>query len=141
MIKKILQFLKRLFSRTKFLIQQFVTPAVATVEKLKQLMDSPAVDVLTAIIPGNADNLIASRIRVLLPKVLQVLRISDECLKLEHADEIIQCAVNKLKTYDPDAQAAKFHSIAALLAHYLSDKRITWSEAVHLAEMVYKDEV
>lgn len=138
-MKKIFNFLKKLFNKAKFYIQQFVTPAVATVENLKKIIDSPAVDIVTAIIPGNVDNVIVAKIRLYLPKVLVVLRISDECLKLTNPDEIILCAVKKLKDYTPDEKAVAFHSMAALLSHYMSDGKLSWSEAVHLAEMVYQD--
>jgi len=139
-MKKIINFLKKLFNKAKFYIQQFVTPAVATVESLKRFIDNPVIDIATAIIPGNLDNAIVEKIRLHLPKVLLVLRISDECLRLTNPDEIILCALNKLKAYGPDEKAVAFHSMAALLAHYMSDGKLSWSEAVHLAEMVYQDD-
>lgn len=136
-MKKIINFLKRLFGRLKHLAQQFVTPSIQVVETLKRFVDSPAAPIITAIIPSNLDNKIHLALKRNLPKVIQILRISDECLKLTNADEIILCAITKLKEYEPEGRAAAYHSIAAMLAHFASDKKISWSEAVQLSEMMY----
>ncbi len=138
-MKKILKFLSTLFSKAKRLVENFVRPAVATVENIKKIVDNPLVDIVTGIIPGNIDNYIIEKIRLHLPTVLQILRISDECLKLEKPEEIINCAITKLRLYSPDEKKAAYHSIAAMLSHYMSDKRLSWPEAVHLAQMVYDE--
>ena len=196
-MKKIFSFLKRLFRNLKTLAQKFVTPSVLVVEALKNAVESPVTPIITALIPGNVDNKIVEGLkkhlpRVLqllriseeclkleaadeilkcaikkavespvmpivtaiipgnldnkivdglkkhLPRVLQILRISDECLKLEAADEIIFCAIKKLKEYEPEARAAQYHSIAAMLSVYLSDKKLSWREAVHLSEEIFQ---
>lgn len=137
-MKKIFSFLKRLFRSLKALAQKFVTPSVLVVEALKKAVESPVMPVITAIIPGNLDNKIVEQLKKNLPRVLQLLRISDECLKLEAADEIILCAIKKLKEYDPEARAAQYHSIAAMLSVYLSDKKLSWREAVHLSEEIFQ---
>lgn len=137
-MKKIFSFLKNLFRSLRLLAQKFVAPSVATVEAIKKAVDSPVMPIITAIIPGHWDNKIVDGLRKHLPTVLKILRISDECLKLEAADEIIICAIKKLKDYEPDARAAQYHSIAALLSVYLSDKKITWREAVHLSEEIFQ---
>lgn len=137
-MKKIFSFLKRLFRSLKALAQKFVTPSVLVVEALKKAVDSPVMPIITAIIPGNLDNKIVDGLKKHLPRVLQLLRISDECLKLEAADEIILCAIKKLKEYDPEARAAQYHSIAAMLSVYLSDKKLSWREAIHLSEEIFQ---
>lgn len=137
-MKKIFSFLKRLFRSLKTLAQKFVTPSVLVVEALKKAVDSPVMPIITAIIPGNLDNKIVEQLKKHLPLVLQLLRISDECLKLEAADEIIICAIKKLKEYEPEARAAQYHSIAAMLSVYLSDKKLSWREAIHLSEEIFQ---
>lgn len=137
-MKKIWLFLKNLFSKTKQLARKFVTPSVMLVENLKNFIESPVTPVITAIIPGNLDNKIAEKLEKALPQILQALRISDECIQLEKPQEIFECALRKLKEYNPEAKAAQFHSIAALLSVTLSDGKISWREAIHLTEEIYQ---
>ena len=137
-MKKIFKFLARLFRNLKALAQKYVTPSVQVVEAIKQAVDSPVMPVITAIIPGNLDNTIVEKLKKELPRVLQILRISDECLKLTTAQDILLCAITKLREYNPEARAAQYHSIAALLSVTLSDGKITWREAIHLAEEIYQ---
>lgn len=137
-MKKIFAFIRRLFMGLRRVAQSVVKPSIEVVELLKKAVESPAAPIITAIIPGTWDNRLAAKLRQHLPRVLQILRVSDECLKLEAADEIIQCAVKKLREYEPQGQAATYHNIAALLSYYMADGKLTWREAVHLSEEVYQ---
>ena len=138
-MKKIINFLKRLFRNLRALAQKYVTPSVAVVEALKKAVESPVTTVIVNIIPGHLDNEIIIKLKKVLPEVLRVLKISDECLKLESLDEIVNCVVTKLKTYTEDGRAVQYHNIASLLSVYLSDKKISWKEAVHLAEYTFQN--
>lgn len=136
-MKKIFAFLKNLFRNLKALAEKFVKPSVIVVENLKKAVESPLAPVITAIIPGTWDDKIVEKLKQHLPRILQILKISEECLKLTKAEDIILCAINKLKEYSPEARSANYHSIAALLSVALSDKKITWREAIHLSEEIY----
>lgn len=137
-MRKIFSFLKNLFRNLKALAEKFVKPSVVIVENIKTAVESPVAPIITAIIPGTWDDRIVAKLRQHLPRILQILKISDECLKLTKAEDIILCAVNKLREYEPEARAANYHTIAALLSVSLSDKKITWREAVHLSEEIYQ---
>lgn len=140
-MKKIFAFIKRLFSKAAKLVQKFVQPSIAVTEALKNAVNSPVTPILTALIPGHLDDKIVTALKTQLPKVLQVLHIADECSKHTDPDEIIRCAVNALRKYNPDGQAATYHSIASLLSVYLSDGKLTWKEAVHLAQAAYNKNI
>lgn len=140
-MKKIIQYLKKLLNKTRFYAQLYVHPSVQVVETLKTFFDSPAVPILTAIIPGQIDDAIASRMRTYLPLVLKVLGYADECINSKSNDIILQCAISKLRLLHPDAQAAACHNIAALLSKYLADGKLTWRECVHIAEEIFWIEV
>ncbi len=138
-MKKFFDFIKKLFRNLKALVVKFVTPSVVIVENIKRAVDSPLTPIITAIIPGTWDDKIVAAAKVHLPRILQILKISDECLKLTKFEDIVLCAINKLKEYTPEARAANYHSIAALLSVALSDGKITWREAIHLAEETYQE--
>lgn len=138
-MKKFFDFLKRLFRNLKALADKWVGPAVDTVENIKRIVNSPLVDLATGIIPGTLDDNIVRVLREKLPEVLTVLNIGQKCLEKQTFEAIVLCAINEIRALAPNGRAAAYHSIAAMLAHYASDKKITWSEAVHLAELVFAE--
>jgi hypothetical protein len=137
---KFFAWIKRMFRSLKALGQKFVTPSITIVEGLKKFVEGPLAPILTIIIPGTLDDRIVQKAKEYLPKILKSLRIADECLSLEKPEDIVACAVKNLKKYEPDALDATYHSVAAMLAVYLSDKKLSWSEAVSLTEYIYKNE-
>lgn len=137
-MKKIFAFLKNLFRSLKSLAEKFVKPSVIVVENIKLLVESPLAPIVTSLIPGTWDDKIVAKLKQHLPRILQILKISEECLKLTKFEDIVLCAINKLKEYTPEARAANYHSIAALLSVSLADGKITWREAVHLSEEIYQ---
>lgn len=139
-MKKIIRFLQRLLNKTKYYAKLYVHPSIQVVQGLKTFFDSPAVPILTAIIPGEVDNIIAGRIRTYLPIVLKVLGYADECINAKTDDAILQCAIAKIRLLNPDGQDAACHNIAALLSKYLSDGRLTWRECIHIAEEIFWNE-
>jgi hypothetical protein len=138
-MKKVVAFLKRLVGKSAAFIRQWVRPSIETVELLKNAVNSPVTSFLTAIIPGTVDDAIAAGLKQWLPVVLQVLGYTEECMQAKTGDEFVQCAIRKLRVMHPDAQAAAYHNIASLLSHYLSDGKLSWSEALHLAEATYTE--
>lgn len=137
-MKKIFAWIKKLFASVKTIAAKYITPSIQIVEALKKAVDSPLAPIITNLIPGNIDDVVLYRLKKALPTVLLRLRIADECLKQTDPMEVVLCAIKHLKDYEPDARAATYHSIATLLSVYLSDGKLTWSEAVHLTEYIYK---
>lgn len=132
------RWIDNLFSSLKKLANKFIVPSVEFVEAISRAVDSPAVPLLTALIPGHWDEFLIQKVKAVLPGILQTLKISNDCLQLENPEEVIQCAIKNLKTYTDDGRAANYHNIAAMLSVALSDKKLTWREAVHLAEEIYQ---
>lgn len=139
-MKRFFQFLKNLFNRSKHLIAKYVQPSVEVVNGLKLFMDSPAVPIITALIPGSIDDYVAARIQILLPEVLKVLGYADQCINAKSGDAVVQCALSKIRLLKDDGQAAAFHNIASLLSKYLSDGKLSWRESLHLAEELFQQQ-
>jgi hypothetical protein len=139
---KVKLFLLNLFDRTHRIAAKVVPAAVDVVELLKYFMDSPADEILTALIPGGIDDVIAAQIKKFLPEILVKLKIASECATLTDREAIIQCAIKHLQAYSPDARHAMYLNIASLLAHNLSKdsnggEKLSWSEVVHLVQFYY----
>lgn len=141
-MKKIFAFLKRLFASSKTLIAKYVRPSVLVVQEIKFFLDHPVTPLINAIIPGQVDDIITAKIKSILPEVLTVLGYTDECFnngKNLTGDQIFQCAIAKLRLMRPDGQDAALHNIASLLSKYLADGKLSWREALHLAEETFQE--
>jgi hypothetical protein len=137
-MKKIILLLRKLFAKSKLFAEKYVHPSVDVVNALKQLIDSPVVPLITAIIPGTLDDVIAARVKQLLPEVLKVLGFVEDCIDAKNGDTVLQCAIAKIRLFNETRKDAAWHNIATLLSQYLSDGKLSGSEAIHLAEMSYK---
>ena len=140
-MKKIIAFLTKLFNKTKYWIQRVVEPSVKTVEAIKKIIDNPVLDIITALTPFGFDDILLYKIRERLPKVLIILGHAKDCSGLENPLDVIKCAIDRIKDLHPEGKKAAYHSIAALLSNHLSDGKLSFSDSVHLSEMVYKKTV
>lgn len=131
------RFLRKLFARARVLAETVIPVGIDVVENLKLLLDSPITPLITTLIPGQVDDVIAEKIREALPKILLNLKIADECTKMQSNDAIIQCAIKHLKAYHPTARKAYYLNIASMLSEALADGKLTWSEIVLLTQYTY----
>lgn len=116
-------FVKRLFNKIPEDLKIQLSVIIQVVENLKQFVDGPAADILTAIIPGTADDEIKEWLRVFLPEVLENLNlIADDGLKFSS---------------DPDTKAAQLHSVATILNKKLTGT--SFGQAAITAEVVYQN--
>lgn len=132
------RWIDNLFNSLKKLARKFVIPSVEIVEGISRAVNSPVTPLLTALIPGHWDDALVQKVKATLPGILKVLKISNECLQLDNPEEVIQCAIKNLRDYTDEARSANYHNIASMLSVALSDGKISWREAVHLAEEIYQ---
>lgn len=137
------KFIQNFFSWVKGLVAK-VTPEVKTVveigihlvENIKTYVDSPGVDALTAIIPGQADDAIVKAIRAFLPGLLAKLQFVEG--ELDN-DQIVEF-IDKLQNASDDAAAIFAHGIASAVNNLISDNIGSISQAFLTTEVVYKSE-
>lgn len=134
------RFFNDVFGRARKVAEQVIPVGIEVVENLKTVMDSPVPALLTMLIPGQVDDVIAAKIKELLPGILLNLRIADECAKKQSNDEVIQCAIAHLRNYHPTARNAYFLNIASMLSAALADGKLTWSEIVMITQYTYENQ-
>ena len=113
---------------------------VAVTEAVKAFVDSPAADVLTAIIPGDLDDELKDLLRAKLPGILAELKLADSCSGLTDPSQITACAVKVLQGLDGDISSAFLHSLSILIAQVAADGKLTWSDGVYILEWYYQNE-
>jgi hypothetical protein len=139
-LSKIWTEIKNLFAGIPTELKTAIHIGVIVTENIKTFVDSPAADVLTAIIPGDADDEIKDLLRAKLPGILTELKLADSCGSLTDPAEITACAVKVLQDLDGDVQSAFLHSLSILVAEVAADGKLSWSDGVYLLEWYYQHE-
>lgn len=128
-------------------VQKIAPIAIKIVEILKAANSDPRTDsilgLITHLIPGDKDDKLVANIRKTLDenvwKVLEELVWIENNAQIENEWERRQAILDKLVTYTDDARKIILHGIASLIIEKASDGKITWSEAIEIAEKYYQD--
>ena len=139
-LTKIWSEIKSLFEGIPSELKTAIHIGVQVTQNIKTFVDSPAADVLTAIIPGDIDDEIKNWLRAKLPAILTELKLADSCSGLTDPAAITECAVKVLQGLDGDIQSAFLHNLSILVAEVAADGKLTWSDGVYLLEWYYKNE-
>lgn len=137
-LSKIWASIKSLFKDMPDKLKTAVHIGVLVTENIKTFTESPAADILTALIPGNVDDGIKMLLRAQLPAILTELKLADECAGLTDPEEITACAVKVLQNMDSNIQSAFLHNLSILVAQVAADGKLTWSDGVYLLEWYYQ---
>jgi len=131
--------IKRLFTKLPAELKDAVHIGVVLVENIKKFVDSPGADILTAIIPGNIDNVIIAKLRQALPIFLQELKLADETMSLNDPEAIVRTALQSFKELDPFIKPVFCHNLSVLIAQVAADGQLSWSDGVAVQEWYYKN--
>jgi len=132
--------IKSLFDGMPAELKTAIHIGVVVTENVKQFVDSPAVDILTTLIPGDIDDAIKKLLRAKLPTILTELKLADSCAGLTDPAEITACAVKILQGLDGDVQSAFVHNLSIMVAQVAADGKLSWSDGVYLLEWYYQHE-
>ena len=139
-LAKIWAEIKSLFEGIPAELKTAIHIGVTVTENIKNFVDSPAADILTAIIPGDIDNEVKNWLKAKLPAILTELKLADSCGSLTDPAAITECAVKVLQGLDKDAQSPFLHSLSVMVAQVVADGKLSWSDGVYLLEWFYKNE-
>ena len=130
-LSKIWNEIKNLFAGIPAELKIAIHLGVTITENIKNFVDSPAADILTALIPGDIDDELKSLLRSKLPVILTELKLADSCSGLSDPIEITNCAVKVLQGLDTDIKSAFLHNLAIFIAETASDGKLTWGDGVY----------
>ena len=94
---------------------------------LKNILASPVADIITAIIPGDLDNVIRTQLLNATVKAVEVLTIADTCKQCTDTQEKLKCFVAQIQQRDPHLQDAILQKLASLIASHLDGQRLKQS--------------
>jgi hypothetical protein len=139
-LSKIWSEIKSLFDGIPSELKVAIHIGVVVTENIKNFVDSPTADILTALIPGDVDDAIKDLLRAKLPAILTELKLADSCGSLTDQAEITKCAVTVLQGLDGDLKSAFLHNLSILVAEVASDGKLTWGDGVTILEWYYQHE-
>ena len=114
--------------------------AVNVTAKLKFIVESEVLDVAVDLIPGNLDNVILDKVRLVIPIVIKKLAlVSGFVQDTDSNSEVVNKVVSHLKELNPEGRKAFWVMFAAELNVALSDGKLTFSEAVILTQLTYTE--
>ena len=127
-------FCPKINKQVKSALQQFDSYVDAHVDvalkvsiAIKNLLNSPVADIVTAIIPGELDNTIRVKLVSALDKVVEALTIVDTCKQYTNLNDKLKCFITQLQQRDPQLQDAVLQKLASLLAANLDGQKLKQS--------------
>lgn len=112
--------------------------AVSITNRIKQIVENPITDIITDLIPGDLDDKIHEKLKVIVPQVAFKLAIAHKILQENETDsKAVENIITYLKTLKPDARIGFWIHFTGELNMAMADQKITLSEAVSLTQMVY----
>lgn len=140
-LRHLWQSIKTLFDKVEKEVKKDIVIAISVVQRVKAVVDSPVADVVTALIPGSADDAVKDLLRAWLPKVLVELSLVESVANIEDTNAQLQAILDKLKLASDETRNAFYHSLSSLVLQKLSDGKLSWSDAVAISEYYYQNHV
>ncbi|MBC7509677.1 MAG: hypothetical protein H7320_13155 [Ferruginibacter sp.] len=138
-LNKIANFFANIFNKLLPELQNAVHIGVTITEAIKTFdtKNGVIVDILTAIIPGDVDDLIKTKLREALPKIVVELKLVDATLGLTDPAEIMAAAVKVIQGLDGNTNSAFLHSFSVLAAQVAADGKLDFGDGVYLLQWYY----
>lgn len=112
---------------------------ISVVNNIKNVVDGPIADVVTALIPGDVDDKIRTKLQEFLPKIILELNMLNTCQQLSDTNAQLQCILQNLRLSSDSAKDIYYHGLASLILTELSDGKLSWSDCTAIAEYYYKN--
>jgi hypothetical protein len=135
---KIWKAIQQLFNGIPAHLKKAIHTGVTVTENIKNFVDSPVADIITALIPGETDNQVKEALRKALPVILVQLRLADQCSTASSPDQITACAIKTLQSLTGNLKSASLHSLSVLIAQVAADGKLTWEEGAYIMEWYYQ---
>lgn len=136
-LKNLWHSIKSLFEGLRVKSKVWVHLAIIVMQNVKMVMDSPVPDVLTSIVPGEADDKIKGLVRLWIPKVLLELNMMEVVANITDVNEQLNAILAKIKLSSQETKNIFWHGLGSLLIEKFSDGKFTWADSVAVAQYYY----
>lgn len=135
-ITKFFGWIKKQLGRILPEVKQVVDVGIDIVEMIKGYVDSPGVDVITALTKNKLDDAGVSFLRAYLPKLLAQLKGVSEALSDDEMREYIEF----INSREEDAKAILTHGICSMINYHICDDLGSRGQAFITTEVVWQSD-
>jgi hypothetical protein len=144
-----MSFLSKLWDGIKHLFEGLraetkkVLPIIRdVVNKIKEFEDSNIPDVITALIPGTADDALNAKFRQWLPALMLELESDNIIAQLPNVEDQVKAIIAKIQGSSPNKQKVFYTGLAALLTQCIADDgKFSWGDALVVSKYVYDNKI
>lgn len=144
-LARIWAFIAALWKQVDALVEKVAPIAINIVDQVKKINESTTGDIIemiiTAVIPGNADEKVIKAIREklkeILPKVLLGLNMSEAIAQIEDPNEQLKAIILRINMSPDEQKNAYYHTLSVMILNAVSDGKLSWSESILIAEYYY----
>lgn len=139
-LRKIGEALKSLFGRQYKLFKENSELAVKITNTLKDALNNPLVDILTAIIPGDLDDKIKKKAREVVDRAAKEIAVAHKLVQASASNQEAWAGLIKhLQTIVPEGRTAFWVQFSGKVNEFLADGKIDFNEGVILTQMLFKE--
>lgn len=131
-LRWIVQLFKNITAKTKELMPQIIL----VVTNIKNFVDSPGCDFLTAVVPGTIDDSVAAILKKYLPVLLDVLNKVPSISAIEDQNERQKAIVANIQQSDKDAKDIILNGIACKL--FSATTNTPWNKSSIIIPAAYQ---
>jgi hypothetical protein len=141
LLKRVFDFVRNKYKSLFDLVRINSETAVKVTAKLKEIVESPITDIITDIIPGDLDDKIHEKLKVVVPKIATKVAIAHGILSVETKDsDAVTSIIDHLKNeLNPGLRISFWVMFSGELNKALSDDKITLAEAIGLSQLIYAE--
>ncbi len=116
--------IRRLVQHFDEYVEAHAETALQITTALKEMLESPAADVVTLLIPGEADDLLKRHMITALEKAVVTLTAMNTCGGEGDINARIRCLIAELAKAAPEVKDALLHKLASLITAALDGGRM-----------------
>lgn len=133
------QFFSTLWKRMQPGAKKAVDFAVNAVDNIKNFdaSNGALTDIITHLIPGDADDKAVADVRAQLPEIMTSLKLVDATLGLTDPNEIVAAAVKTLQEVSGHYRVAFLNSLSMIIATVAADGKLDINDATYLLKWYY----
>lgn len=117
---------------------QMIDHLINVVNIIKRVVNNPVAVLVTDLTPIALDNEIRLKIADALPAILAGLTYSKNYLNTDNKSDAVNGMLEKVRLADDPDKDALYHALLGRLIVVVSDGKVTWSEAVSIIEVYFK---
>ena len=110
-LNKVVAFLKSIFENFDTFVHDHVTPSIELTQKLINILESPVANLITALIPGDADDKLKDLVLIYLHKAIDALHISADIVNEPNWTIKLYKTLEYAKSLSPELRQGFFRDL------------------------------